>query len=274
VVGGDDELRDLGRVAERDRRDQRAEVQRRRARGERVDDGPRVERAALVDAAEVEVVVGAEQGRDAVLLAGARERHPLGPRHALLALDHQAEIHGAPHSTTGVSIGCGGCILRLPKSFLEVGEMQSIVKRSAAGALVRRGAARGGSGRRSGTPRHACARPQRQHAAVRATARPDGLRQVAQLARRHQLRDAALVAREITTPQAVWFTKGTPREVERAVRATMRQAKRQHAVPTLVAYDLPYRDCGQYSAGGALDTRNTRSGSTASRRASATPAPT
>jgi endoglucanase len=83
---------------------------------------------------------------------------------------------------------------------------------------------------------------------------PDGVRQVAQLARNHQLRDAALVARMIATPQAVWFTSGTPREVRKAVRKTMRQARRQHAVPTLVAYDLPYRDCGQYSAGGALNT--------------------
>jgi endoglucanase len=82
---------------------------------------------------------------------------------------------------------------------------------------------------------------------------PDGVRQVAQLVRRHQLRNAALVAKEITTPQAVWFTSGTPREVEKAVRKTMRQAKLQRAVPTLVAYYLPYRDCGQYSAGGALN---------------------
>jgi endoglucanase len=83
---------------------------------------------------------------------------------------------------------------------------------------------------------------------------PDGVQQVRQLVHQRRFRDAALVTREITTPQAVWFTKGTPREVEKAVRRTMRQARRQHAVPTLVAYDLPYRDCGQYSAGGARDT--------------------
>jgi endoglucanase len=83
---------------------------------------------------------------------------------------------------------------------------------------------------------------------------PGGVQQVVQLVHQRQFHDAVLVAREITTPQAVWFTKGTPREVERSVRRTMLQARLQHAVPTLVAYDLPYRDCGQYSAGGALDT--------------------
>jgi endoglucanase len=83
---------------------------------------------------------------------------------------------------------------------------------------------------------------------------PDGVRQAVHLLRDHRFHDAALITREITTPQAVWFTGGTPREVERAVRRTMRRARAQHAVPALVAYDLPYRDCGQYSAGGALDT--------------------
>ena len=42
-------------------------------------------------------------------------------------------------------------------------------------------------------------------------------------------------------------------------------------VPVLVAYNIPFRDCAQYSAGGALDTASTRPGSTASRPASATP---
>ena len=132
--------------------------------------------------------------------------------------------------------------------------MQSSVKRSVAGALAGAAlltAAPGIAAAHHATPARGLSANTRQYVPP---PDPDGVRQVAQLARRHQLRDAALVAREITTPQAVWFTKGTPREVERAVRTTMRRAKRQHAVPTLVAYDLPYRDCGQYSAGGALNT--------------------
>jgi endoglucanase len=82
---------------------------------------------------------------------------------------------------------------------------------------------------------------------------PAGVAQVQRLFQNGRLRDAALVGREITTPQAVWFTKGTPKEVRAEVRATMREARRDKAVPTLVAYDLPYRDCGQYSSGGAAD---------------------
>ena len=39
-----------------------------------------------------------------------------------------------------------------------------------------------------------------------------------------------------------------------AVRKTMREAKAQRRVPILVAYNAPFRDCAQYSAGGATDT--------------------
>ncbi|MEH0108698.1 glycoside hydrolase family 6 protein [Tersicoccus sp. MR15.9] len=63
--------------------------------------------------------------------------------------------------------------------------------------------------------------------------------------------DAALVAREVTTPQAVWFTDGTAKQVEKSVRTTMQRAARQRSVPTLVVYDVPGRDCSQYSSGGA-----------------------
>jgi endoglucanase len=65
-------------------------------------------------------------------------------------------------------------------------------------------------------------------------------------------KDAALIAKMATTPQAVWVTGGTPAQVRRQVRATVREAGFERAVPTLVAYDIPGRDCAQYSAGGAL----------------------
>jgi endoglucanase len=80
---------------------------------------------------------------------------------------------------------------------------------------------------------------------------PDGVRQVAALLRQHKFADAARVGTMITTPQAVWFTKGTPQQVEREVRQTMALAALQRAVPQLVVYYLPFRDCGQFSAGGA-----------------------
>jgi endoglucanase len=78
------------------------------------------------------------------------------------------------------------------------------------------------------------------------------LQQEAALLRSGKLRQAAALARMLSTPQAVWFTSGTPAQVERQVRVTMAEAAVERAVPVLVAYDIPGRDCAQYSAGGAL----------------------
>jgi endoglucanase len=58
----------------------------------------------------------------------------------------------------------------------------------------------------------------------------------------------------IAQGHAVWFTGGTPAEVEKQVRKTMQAAAFQRRVPVLVAYNVPYRDCGQFSAGGATNT--------------------
>src|SRR5688572_1685865 len=55
-------------------------------------------------------------------------------------------------------------------------------------------------------------------------------------------------------PSADWFTSGTPAEVEAAVDAVVDAADAHGEMPVLVAYNLPFRDCAQYSAGGALDT--------------------
>src|SRR4051794_29080591 len=83
---------------------------------------------------------------------------------------------------------------------------------------------------------------------------PSAVRQVASLLKAHDLRNAARLAAMVTTPQAVWFTGGTPGEVEKAVKRTMSEAALQKRVPVLVAYNVPYRDCAQYSSGGATDT--------------------
>jgi len=83
---------------------------------------------------------------------------------------------------------------------------------------------------------------------------PGASRQVFDLIKSRALKDALRVAAMATTPQAVWFTDGTPAEVRNAVRNTMREARAQHRVPVLVAYNVPFRDCAQYSAGGAADT--------------------
>lgn len=80
-----------------------------------------------------------------------------------------------------------------------------------------------------------------------------------QAARRHIARltslgekgDARLIREMIRTPQAVWFTKGTPKKVQQEVRNTVRRAAHKDAVPVLVAYNIPFRDCAQFSSGGA-----------------------
>jgi len=78
------------------------------------------------------------------------------------------------------------------------------------------------------------------------------LAQEAALLRSGHVAQAAGLARMLATPQAVWFTSGTPAQAERQVRVTMAEAALEGAVPVLVAYDIPGRDCAQYSAGGAL----------------------
>jgi endoglucanase len=77
--------------------------------------------------------------------------------------------------------------------------------------------------------------------------------QIAQLRNSGDYQDAALISEMERIPRAVWFTSGTPRQVAQQVRQTMGQAAAQHAVPVLVGYDIPGRDCAQYSAGGALN---------------------
>ncbi|WP_405915788.1 glycoside hydrolase family 6 protein [Streptomyces sp. NBC_00728] len=83
---------------------------------------------------------------------------------------------------------------------------------------------------------------------------PAAYQQVLGLARAGRFRDAAGILAMVNTPQAVWFGDETPAEVERQVRAVVRDAGREHAVPALVLYDIPGRDCSNYSAGGAADT--------------------
>lgn len=77
------------------------------------------------------------------------------------------------------------------------------------------------------------------------------IQQIARLVAHRQTADAALITRMVATPQAVWFTSGTPGSVERDVRQTVRRAALVDRVPVLVAYYVPGRDCAQYSAGGA-----------------------
>ena len=76
-------------------------------------------------------------------------------------------------------------------------------------------------------------------------------RQVAQLTAEGRKTEARQIRAMIDTPQAVWFTQGTPDSVRRDVRSEVSRAADQRTVPVLVAYNIPFRDCAQFSAGGA-----------------------
>src|SRR6266487_3338484 len=77
------------------------------------------------------------------------------------------------------------------------------------------------------------------------------LEQIADLTSSGNKADANLIKEMIGTPQAVWFTQGTPKTVMQDVRNTVQRAADKGQVPVLVAYNIPFRDCAQYSAGGA-----------------------
>ena len=84
---------------------------------------------------------------------------------------------------------------------------------------------------------------------------PSGaVQQVESLFRQRKLKDALLVAVMETVPQAVWLTSGTPAQVSAMVTSTLQEAEEQRAVPVFVLYNIPGRDCGSYSAGGAENT--------------------
>jgi endoglucanase len=83
---------------------------------------------------------------------------------------------------------------------------------------------------------------------------PAAVQQIAALIKQHDLKNAARLTALVTTPQAVWLTGGSPEEVEKSVKKTMARAALERRTPVLVAYNIPYRDCSQYSSGGALDT--------------------
>jgi endoglucanase len=77
------------------------------------------------------------------------------------------------------------------------------------------------------------------------------LEQIVDLTSSGNKADANLIKTMIQTPQAVWFTTGTPKTVLQDVRNTVQRAADKGTVPVLVIYNVPGRDCSQYSAGGA-----------------------
>ena len=84
--------------------------------------------------------------------------------------------------------------------------------------------------------------PKPQHGAVE---------QIADLISDGDKLNAALVREMISTPQAVWIEQGSAADAKREVRAAVKRAAAKKTIPVLVAYNIPFRDCAQFSAGGA-----------------------
>jgi endoglucanase len=72
-------------------------------------------------------------------------------------------------------------------------------------------------------------------------------------ARTHHGANATLMRKLSKVPQARWFTQGSPKAVRRDVSQLVHRAGKR--LPVLVAYNVPNRDCSQYSAGGAKNAR-------------------
>jgi endoglucanase len=80
------------------------------------------------------------------------------------------------------------------------------------------------------------------------------IQQVVGLLEKFQLKNALLIVGMEATPQAVWLTGNTPAQTASTVTSTLREANFQRATPVFVLYNIPGRDCGSYSAGGAENT--------------------
>ena len=88
-------------------------------------------------------------------------------------------------------------------------------------------------------------------------AKPDhgALQQIADLISSGEKADARLISEMIEIPQAVWFSSGTPHGVQQAVKNSVQRAAGKQTIPVLVAYNIPFRDCAQFSAGGATSVQ-------------------
>ncbi|MFF4230665.1 glycoside hydrolase family 6 protein [Streptomyces sp. NPDC001820] len=85
-------------------------------------------------------------------------------------------------------------------------------------------------------------------------ANPDASRHVLDLRREGRRADAAKILAMVRTPHAVWYGDQTPADIERDTRAVVSDAEDDLAVPVLALYNIPGRDCSNYSGGGASTT--------------------
>ncbi len=66
--------------------------------------------------------------------------------------------------------------------------------------------------------------------------------------------NAALIAKIADQPKAIWMG-GWSGDIQTAVQDEMNKAQQASALPVFVAYNIPQRDCGSYSAGGAASSQ-------------------
>jgi endoglucanase len=83
---------------------------------------------------------------------------------------------------------------------------------------------------------------------------PAALRQWVQLTSRGARHDADLIHELESVSHGVWVTGGAPAATTRSVQLTTVLATAKREVPVLIAYNIPGRDCGGFSAGGAQTT--------------------
>jgi endoglucanase len=79
------------------------------------------------------------------------------------------------------------------------------------------------------------------------------VQQIAGHAKANAFKEAGELTAMTSTPRGVWFLGGSPDELQAAVKNTIARAAHEQRVPVLVTYNVPFRDCAQYSSGGAAD---------------------
>lgn len=85
---------------------------------------------------------------------------------------------------------------------------------------------------------------------------PGALEQIDQLEADGDQAAADLIRKMVGQPQAVWVESGTLKQAEKQVKATMKAARHGKTVPVLVLYNIPFRDCAQFSAGEPRPSRS------------------
>jgi endoglucanase len=80
---------------------------------------------------------------------------------------------------------------------------------------------------------------------------PGAAQQAKALRRAGKRAAAARITAMAAVPTAVWFTEGSAAEVGDYATEVIDAANADGTVPVLVAYNVPGRDCGSYSGGGA-----------------------